>query len=444
MAEDMRVMVVGSGAREHAISEAYERSKKVKSLVVTPGNDFIGYGRSKEVIIDKYSSLTDPKSILAVAEKYRPDLVDVAQDDALAAGTADLLWKHGFAVFGPLLAAAQIEWDKRWSRGFMQRHNIPTPEFHSFTVKERDQAEQYAHHYFEQYPKKTLFIKAAGLCGGKGALKATDAREALARIRQMEQFGEAGEQFVVEEGLEGEEFSYYALSDGKTYRLFKSAQDNKLSHDGDRGEQTGGMGAVAPARVTESLTGEIERRYIAPVFAGLRSEKMPYTGVLYLGGIVTKEGIKTIEYNARWGDPECQVVLPGLTTDYAHLVSAAVDGKLGDAEFVQDDVVRVCVVGAAKGYPGDYSAVTGREIKGLAEAMTMENVSIYGAAVDVRDGKFFADGGRLFSVVGSGSDIGTARSRAYEAMDRMSIDGDNLHFRTDIGVRDLKRHQATR
>lgn len=434
---DLTIMIVGAGAREHVLSAAYERSPQVKKIVVAPGNDFIAYNRHKEVVVEPGSSLTDAGSFLRVARKHKPDLVEVAQDDALAAGTVNVLQEAGFRVFGPTREAARLEWDKRWSREFMVRHNIPTPEFRYFDNPAP--AKDYVESLYDDQPNRLLYIKATGLAGGKGALRAETREAAFDAVDQMETFGDAGETFLVEEGLTGEEFSYYAISDGTSFQTFKSAQDNKTVFDGDQGDQTGGMGVVAPALVTKGKEKQIESSMIAPVIAGMHAENIPYTGVLYLGGMVTPSGLKNIEYNARWGDPECQTIIPGITNDYVDVVQAAIDSQLNKVKIVEDSAVRVCVVGTSRGYPGNYSAANGKEIFGLDKAAKEPGVEIYSAAIAMHNGKCYANGGRLFSVVGKGEDVIQAREKAYAAIGCISIEGDNLHYRTDIAWRDVDR-----
>ena len=437
LGENLTVMIVGAGAREHTISAAYEKSKRVGKIIVAPGNDFIAFGRKKEVVIEKSANLKDANSFLEIARKHKPDLIDVAQDDALAAGTVDLLEKEGFKVFGPRKSAARIEWDKKWSREFMQRNRIPMPEFKTFNAE--NEAIKYVNELYSQSGERMVFVKASGLCAGKGALKAECLEEAVQSIKQMKEFGSSGETFVIEEGLKGEEFSYYALSDGKSFHAFKSAQDNKRALNFDEGDQTGGMGAVSPAKVTQELSEEIEREQIAKAINGMKKENNPYVGILYLGGVSVNGKPMNIEYNARWGDPECQAVLPSVQTDYAEIVLNCLDGKLDEVKIGQDDKVRVCVVGASKGYPNDYSKVKGKEIFGLEEAMKAKNALLFSAGIEAKDGKFFAKGGRLFSIVGEGEDIVKARQAAYSAIALINIEGNNLHYRTDIGWRDVER-----
>ncbi len=438
MLQDLSVMIIGGGAREHTLSWMYEKSPQVKKIVVAPGNDFITYGRQKEVIVDGNCSINDPLSILALAKKYKPTFVDVAQDDALAKGTVDLLQQEGFLAFGPTQKAARIEWDKKWSREFMDRHQIPQPTFKYYT--DEVPAIDYVKQQYDQKSIQTIYVKAAGLAAGKGALKSTNLQQAIENIKKMKTFPNgAGNIFLLEEGLVGEEFSYYALSDGTSYKLFNSAQDNKTIWNFDEGDQTGGMGANSPALVTFSFSSTIEKHFIEKVVSGMSSEGNTYKGILFFGGIIVDGKPINIEYNARWGDPECQAVLPSLKTDYVDLVFATFEKKLHELELVQDKKTRVCVVGASKGYPNDYSVVKGKRIFGLEEVMLLEDVHLFGAGITTSNGKFYANGGRLFSVVGEGKDVLEAKQKAYSAISRISIEGNNLHYRTDIGWRDAER-----
>lgn len=435
MAEDITVLIIDAGARGHALCEAYLKSPNVNKVIVAPGNDFIAYGKEDRVTIDKNCSLKDPRTILKIAQKYEPDIIDVAQDDALAAGAVDLLTKNRYPTFGPTKAASQIEWNKKESRKFMSRHKIPTPWFRHFTSEYI--AKEYVKYLYNQDSHQLIYIKAAGLCGGKGALDAADLNTALDRIEQMKKFGDAGKTFVIEEGLKGEEFSSYAISDGTTYHIFKSAQDNKKLYP--LGPQTGGVGAISPAMVTESIEKDIEEQQISRAIQGMQKEGNLYTGILYLGGILTDRGINTIEFNARWGDPEVQTVLPGLKTDYTEIILACLEGRLKDIDIKEDNKTRVCVVGSSRGYPGDYSDVKGKEIYGLEDAMEHKGVTVFGAGIKVEGNRFYADGGRLFSIVGEGRDIIEAKKNAYSAIAGINIEGNNLHYRTDIGWRDVER-----
>lgn len=443
MANGLTILIIDNGARGHALSNAYERSSNVSKIIVAPGNDFIGYARQKEVHIAKSCSLGNVESLLNIARKYKPDIIDVAEDKALAAGAVDVLEDEGFVVFGPRKAAARIEWDKRWSREFMQRHSVPHPKFR-YHDNELD-AIGYAEEVYAHEPSKIMYVKASGLCDGKGALKSASLEEAIANIREMKYFpNDAGKIFLIEEGLDGEEFSYYVASDGKTFKAFPSAQDNKTRDAFDCGPQTGGMGAVSPARVTAPLEKEIREKLIDKALKGMSAEGLPYKGILYLGGINVLGKPMNIEYNARWGDPECQVVLPSLVTNYLALVESCINGKLAQAPFQCDKKMRACVVGASRGYPEDYSSVIGKRIYGLAELADEQDIAVLGAGIAIEDGKFYASGGRLFSIVAEGEDIVEATDKAYAAISRVSVEGNNLHFRNDIGWRDRERYWKER
>ncbi len=459
MPEDLTVLVFGPGAREHVLTDAYERSRRVKKIVVAPGNDFIGFRRKKEVVIDANCDLKDVDSMLAIAEKYRPDLIDVAQDDAIATGVGDMLRQKGFTVFCPSHKASRIEWDKVWSRNFMARHGIPTPEFHTFSSPHL--AEKFLDTFYKDRPHRLAFVKAAGLAAGKGALKATSYQEAVGCVMRMSTFGNAGSTFLIEPGLCGHEFSLFAISDGENYYRFKPSRDYKRALDFDEGEQTGGMGTVASLHTLEqrektlgSPLRDAEQVLLKRVITGMANDGTPYQGILYAGGMFVPSPDDPyddyppfcIEYNARWGDPEAQVILPGFTGDYAELVLAACEGKLKDILYdivpdvdeLEDHKYRVCVVGASRGYPGNYSAVRGKRIYGIENALQVNGVTIYSAAIDVVDGRFYANGGRLFSIVGEGKDVAEARERAYHAMALIGVEGNNLHYRTDIGVEEVE------
>lgn len=442
--EYLTVLDFDPGARGHARSWAYEQSPDVKKIIVAPGNKFIGWRRDKEVIVDENCDLKDPESMIALAEKYRPDLIDVAQDDAIATGVGDMLRERGFVVFCPTQKAAQIEWDKAWSYGFAARHGIPIPESHAFSST-RD-AEWFVTELYEDIPDYAIYVKAAGLAAGKGALKATSYQQAVACIRRMHTFGDAGKSFVIQKGLSGPEFSYTVIADGTgVYHAFKPAQDYKLAHAFDGGDQTGGMACVAPTRVIEPLSrAEIEEKLVIRALDGMADEDRPYMGILYVGGMKVADSNSSsgyrpycIEYNARWGDPEAQVVLPGVS-NYAALVMAAAEGRLAQAMVQEDTLFRVCLVGAARGYPNDYHAVAGKRIYGLEEAMRVPGVQIFGAGIEIVDGRFYAQRGRgrLFSVVGASTDPFKGYESAFAAMNRIYIEGNNLQWRSDGGWQD--------
>jgi len=346
-----KVMIIDGGARGHTLAKAHMFSNGVKEVMVAPGNDgmkgdFIAsFGESHfhKILTDSSVSLKDPESIRKAALAYKPDLIEVAQDDAISLGTVDLLEKEGFSVFGPSRLASQIEWDKAWARDFMGRHEVPHPEYKEFKLGEKP-AINYANEMVRKHG--SVYFKASGLAGGKGAIHATNDESVILAFKSMKRIDEgtkgAAQIFLVEEGLVGEEFSYYAIVDGENYKCFISSQDNKTIWNNDKGPNTGGMGCNAPALVTEGLEKRIEKEIIEPTIRGLASEGRPYKGILYLGGMYDKENdtLKVVEFNSRWGDPECHCILPGLGirgdmtagwqggTDYFDLVNYAVKGKL--------------------------------------------------------------------------------------------------------------------
>jgi phosphoribosylamine--glycine ligase len=430
----LNVLIIGGGGREHTLVKVYEKSPHVKRTFVVPGNGLMGVRETKKVTTFPNVKPTDFENIWKIVEKNKIDLVDVAQDDPLATGGVDFFTKRGVAAFGPVKQAAQIEWDKEWARNFMKRYRLPIPYFAVFTSKKE------AATYLNKLPKGVCFVKASGLAAGKGAIKAGNKKEALAAIDQMSSFGSAGETFLIEEALEGEEFSAYAISDGEHFKVLKCAQDNKAIYNFDEGPNTGGMGAVAPALVTEkkNIRNQIEKIFEKAI-RELASEGRLYKGILYLGGIITKTGIKIIEFNARWGDPEAQVVLAGIKNDYLEIVLAALEGNLDKISIKEDNKTRVCVVGASRGYPENYSKAKDKRIFGLEQASKIPHVTIYGAGVKRRGKNFFTSGGRVFNIVAEGKDIIQARNRAYAATAQIFIGGNNLHYRTDIGSRDTER-----
>src|SRR3989344_771924 len=324
MGEDLTVLIIGAGAREHVISQLHERSSQVRKIIISPGNDFIGYNRDKEVIVDPNSDLKDPQTILTIAEKYKPDRIEVAQEDAIALGTVDLLKERGYSVFGLSQKAAKIEYSKVWARQFMARNDIPSPGWQDFN--DRDRAKAMIQYRYTIDPNAVFYVKADGLAAGKGAIRVENITEAYDAINQMKSFGKSGDKFLIEREMEGEEFSTYAISDGISWHIFKSAQDNKRVFEKDRGPNTGGMGAISPAMVTNGNENKIEDEMIAKVIRGMNREGTPFVGVLYLGGIKTANELRVIEYNARWGDPEAQVVMPGILNDYMGILDACLTG----------------------------------------------------------------------------------------------------------------------
>lgn len=429
----MKILIIGSGGREHALANAYAKSKKVSRVFVAPGNKFMDIQNQK---ISSVSSigLFEIYKLVSFAKKEKIDLVDVAQDEVLAKGFVDKFTKEGFTTFGATQKASQIEWDKDWARTFMQKYKLPIPTYASFSDTKKAIA------YVEKNSEKLLFIKASGLALGKGVIRADTKQEAKTAVLSMQQFGKSGETFLIEEGLVGEEFSFFAICDGENFVVTKAAQDHKTVFEGDTGPNTGGMGCVAPASVVNTkIEKEVVGKIIKPFIKGMQREGRPYSGILYLGGMLTSKGVKIIEFNARWGDPEAEVILSSIQTDYLSIIEAVLEKKLAKKKIMFDNNVRISIAGCARGYPIDYSAVKGKEIFGLLDASKLPGISIYGAGISMKDNRCFVNGGRIFHLVAEGATITQARFRAYAAMSIIYIEGNNLHYRTDIGWREVER-----
>ncbi|OGD85696.1 phosphoribosylamine--glycine ligase [Candidatus Curtissbacteria bacterium RBG_13_35_7] len=339
--------------------------------------------------------------------------------------------KQGFNTFGPTKEAGQIEWDKAWARRFMKKNKIPSPLFK--ICKSQKEGIK----FIKNEKDGQWYIKASGLAAGKGALFAKNNKEALAKIKQMKSFGRAGKIYLIEECLTGEEFSSFAIINGKNYQIIGHAQDHKTVYDGNLGPNTGGMGCSSPPQVvTRKIENQVEK-IIKKTAISLVKLKRPYNGILYFGGIVDEKGkVYCIEFNSRWGDPEAQALIPAIKNDFCNLIASAAAGKL--QKIKKDKLYRVVVAAASKGYPTDYSKVAGKEIKGLSK-LIKKGIIIFGAGVKKKGNKYITSSGRLFYVLGEGKNIIKARQKAYNALSFVSIAGDNLHYRTDIGYRDLKR-----
>lgn len=435
----MNILILGSGGREHALSDAYAKNKKVKKIFIAPGNPFIDFSNKKVKSLSEIPSI-DFEKIKDAVEKYKIDLVDVAQDDPIALGFVDKLTELGVKAFGPTKNASEIEWSKEWARNFMLKYHLPTPHFKSFNSQSR------GIFYVKSLREQPLYVKASGLALGKGAIRANNKKEAILAIKQMKSFGKAGETFVVEEAMNGEEFSLFAICDGENHRIIGSAQDHKTAFNGDNGPNTGGMGCVSnPKIITPKILSEIEKKILVPFMKGMKKEKRDYCGVLYVGGMVTRSassgqaGIKIVEFNSRWGDPEAEVLIPGISSDYLSIVESVLDKKLNKLKIKTDKLVRISIAGCSSGYPIDYSKVKGKRIIGLEKVRKLPNINIYGAGISKNENKFVAAGGRVFHLTGVGLTLPQARMRAYGAMSLITIENNNLHFRNDIGWRDVMR-----
>lgn len=426
------VLVIDGGGRGAVLVDKYASSQTVSNMLVVPGNDLMQVNTKKEVKIFPDLKTTSVLEILDICKKEKVDLVDVAQDNAVEAGLVDILMLQGTAVIGPIKLAGQIEWDKAWARSFMSKYQIPAPKYQIFYT------EKQGIEYVKNLPAIKCFVKASGLAEGKGAFPAANKDEAIKAIKQMKKFGRAGETYLLEQWLEGEEFSAFAICDGRNFKMVGFAQDHKRLLDGDTGPNTGGMGCVSnPLLVNTSIKYQVSS-IMQKVVTGLVKEGRPYTGVLYLGGMVVGGKVYVIEFNARWGDPEAQVIIPGIRNDFLEIADAIIFGKLKKLNLEIDKKVRVVVAATAKGYPIDYSVVKGKKVFGI-EKVVKTGVKIYGAGIKKSGRDYVVNGGRVLYIVGEGKNVIDARNRAYKAMVLINVEGDNLHYRTDIGWRDLER-----
>ncbi|MEX2273880.1 MAG: phosphoribosylamine--glycine ligase [Vicinamibacterales bacterium] len=421
----MKILVLGSGAREHALVWRLQQDPEVSSVVAAPGNPGI-CARSPGFRCLPIE-LNQPDSIVELAHRERVDLTVVGPELPLAAGVADRFRAAGMPIVGPTAAAARLETSKSFAKSFMQRHGVPTAAF--AVASSADAALAIAADSPFGWP---LVIKADGLAGGKGVVIAADTAEAGTAVREAmidRRFGDAGGTIVFEQCLRGPEVSVFALSDGLDVRLLLSAQDHKRAYDDDRGPNTGGMGAFAPSPLfTPSMARRVMADIIDPVIAGMRADGHPYRGFLYVGLMLTAEGPKVIEFNVRFGDPEAQVVLPALAGPFARVLLASAREKLRDAPALNwNGEIFAGVVLASGGYPGAFE--TGAGITGL-EA-DRGDALIFHAGTAERDGRLVTAGGRVLTVVGRGPTYRAAIDRAYYAVSQISFD--KMHYRKDIG-----------
>ena len=419
----MNILIIGSGGREHALCWKLADSIDDGYIYAIPGNP--GMAESPDI------SINDNAAIVDFAKGAKIDLVVVGPEVPLMNGLVDDLTAAGIRAFGPTAAAAQIEGSKSFAKNLMKKYGIPTARYEVFTAAEPARA----------YIRETgapIVIKADGLAAGKGVVVAMTEREALDaidRIMEDGSFGTAGNSVVIEEFMEGEEASLLAFTDGKVIRPMISAQDHKRAFDGDKGPNTGGMGTYAPAPVmTPEMTARAVEEILKPTIAAMAKEGRPYHGCLYAGLMITSEGPKVVEFNARFGDPETQVVLPLLDGNLAEIMCACCEGRLADVPIAWKDGAAVCVVLAAGGYPGQYEK--GHEIHGIADAEDM-GALVFHAGTAERKGKIVTNGGRVLGVVGRGADISSAVRAAYAAAEKISFEG--MYYRKDIAHRALNR-----
>lgn len=423
--QSLKLLIIGSGGREHALLWKLKQNPRITECYVAPGN--AGTGRlATNVPIEA----TEISRLLEFAQEKKIDLTLVGPDDPLAAGIVDRFQEAGLRIFGPTAAAARFEASKSFAKDFMKRYGIPTAASETFTTSSKARA------YVKQanYP---LVVKADGLALGKGVIIAQNVEEALTAIREiMEEkvFGAAGETVVIEEFLVGHECSLHALIDGKNYLLFPDARDHKRAFDGDQGLNTGGMGTISPSQVlSDSMHARLHEEIFVPFLRGLEREKINFQGMLFPGLMITKDGPKVLEFNARFGDPETQVLMRRLKSDLLELIEATIEGKLDAMNPQWEERAAVCIVLASGGYPG--SIEKGKMISGLESVADHEGVVFHAGTKQIGE-SIVTNGGRVLGVTALGLSLQEAREAAYAVVEKIQFEG--MHFRRDIGAVDIR------
>jgi phosphoribosylamine---glycine ligase len=424
----MKILVVGSGGREHALCWAIAGSPLCKKLYCAPGN--AGIAREAECVP---IGSEDIPALVAFARDKQIDFVVVGPEAPLVAGLVDALEAAGIKAFGPSAKAAELEGSKGFMKDLAARCKVPTAMYQRF--RDAGQAKAYVQAYAKNHPAKGIVVKADGLAAGKGVTVCQGPKEAFAAIDEAmvdKRFGSSGNEVVIEECLIGEEVSFFALCDGTTALPFGSAQDHKRVGDGDEGPNTGGMGAYSPApAMTPLLSEQVMAEIIRPTLAGMAAMGRPFKGILFAGLMITDSGPKLIEFNVRFGDPECEVLLPRLMSDLLPALIATRDGQLKNFALRWQDRAALAVVMAARGYPND--PLKGTVIAGLDEAGKIPGVTVFHAGTKAQDGKILANGGRVLAVTALANTLPAAFANAYEAVDR--IDWPDGFCRNDIGWR---------
>ncbi|MBI3399123.1 MAG: phosphoribosylamine--glycine ligase [Deltaproteobacteria bacterium] len=422
----MTILVIGSGGREHALVWKIAKSRRIKKIFCAPGNP--GIAQLAECVSIKTE---DINSLREFAIKEKIGLAVVGPELPLTSGIVDSFEEKGLKIFGPSKKASEIEGSKVFAKDLMQTYGIPTANYKVF--KNPKDAKDYIKGH-----SLPLVIKADGLAAGKGVIickTREDAIDAIKLIMEKKAFGEAGDRVIVEEFLKGEEVSFFAITDGKTVLSLPPCQDHKAIFDGDKGPNTGGMGAYSPTPIiTAKLKQEIMSRIMIPTVKAMEKEGRPYKGVLYAGLMITKDGPRVLEYNCRFGDPETQPIMMRLKNDIVDVLSAAVEERLNKIKLNCDNKLALCVVMASKGYPGDYEK--GKEIKGIEEASNLKDVVVFHAGTTLNGDKLVTAGGRVLGVTAMGVGIKRAINKAYEAVSRIKWEG--VHYRKDIGEKAIK------
>ena len=418
----MKILVIGGGGREHALVWKLKQSSSIDRIFCAPGN-----AGTAEIAENIAVSATDLPQLLRFAKQNDVELTVVGPDDPLAMGIVDLFAADKLRIFGPIKSAARLESSKIFAKELMRAKKVPTAQARMFSESKE------ALGYCDEL-KFPVVIKADGLALGKGVIIAPDVATAKSTIEAMmneARFGDAGRRIVIEEFLRGTECSIHALVNGKDYRLLESARDHKRAFDGDKGPNTGGMGAFSPANNWDAqLQLQFEKEIMRPLLRGLAKERIAYRGLLYPGLMITSDGPRVLEFNCRFGDPETQVLLPRMKPDLLPLLEATIDGKIDNYSIEWDKRAAVAVVLASAGYPGTYE--TGKAISGLNEVAKLEDVQVFHAGTKIVADQVVTAGGRVLAVTALGSTIAAARDRAYAAASRIRFEG--CHYRRDIAL----------
>jgi len=421
----MKILVIGSGGREHALVWKIAQSRRVKQIFCAPGN--AGIAKDADCISIR---VEDIDSLLDFAKKEGIDLTVVGPEAPLTMGIVDVFRRNGLKIFGPTKEASALEGSKVFTKEFCRRHNIPAAKSATFS----DIKEAGSYLLKQQMP---VVIKADGLAAGKGVVickNIAEASEALQDIMVNRAFGDAGNKVLIEEFLHGEEASFIAISDGVHVVPLASSQDHKRVFDDDHGPNTGGMGAYSPAKVvTPEVHDLVMNKIILPTIRGMAAEGRAFTGVLYAGLMIRDGNPKLLEFNCRFGDPETQPIMMRMKTDLVGVIDAAINGTLDKIKLEWDKRPAVCVVIASGGYPGGYEK--GKVIRGLSDALNLNDVTVFHAGTSLKEGEYLTNGGRVLGVTAKGADIAAAIKNAYAAVEKISWDG--AHYRKDIGHRAL-------
>lgn len=423
----MKILVIGSGGREHGLVWKLVQSARATKVYCAPGNG--GIAAEAECLPVDVKSL---ESLVALAQQIRPDLTVVGPELPLSLGVVDEFTRRGWRIFGPTKAAAQLESSKSFAKEFLQRHHIPTAHYAiCLSVEEVRSALTHFH--------TPVVVKADGLAAGKGVVIARSKEEAQAVAGEMlsgKMVGEAGARVVLEECLQGDELSFLVLSDGERVAPLVAAQDHKRAGDGDTGPNTGGMGAYSTPRIIDDQMRDWLVNHIArPVVAGMKAEGTEYRGILYCGLMMTARGPMVLEFNCRFGDPEAQPILMRLESDLVEALEASIEGRVSEGDFRWSADSSVCVVMASGGYPGTFDV--GKKIAGLEQAERIEGVKVFHAGTSKREGAYYTSGGRVLGVTARAADLESAVDRAYRAVASIGFEG--AHYRKDIAARARKR-----